>query len=212
MRPESTLFFDVDTQRDFIFPDGALAVPGAAEIVPTLKAASRLARERRILIVASNDRHYPGDPELQRNGGPYPDHCMNGTPGQRNIDETAPEHPLFVENRPLSEAELEAALAHRGEIIIEKQRLSHIEGNCNSDRLLRRLLPRLRDVVIYGVCTDICVDLAVRELLRYGPRLHVLTDAIAALDSARSTACLESWRKSGVDLLTFAELRARLSG
>ena len=35
-----TLFFDIDSQIDFIFPAGALYVPGAEQIIP----ASRLNR------------------------------------------------------------------------------------------------------------------------------------------------------------------------
>ena len=33
-----TLFLDVDTQIDFVYPAGALYVPGAERIVPTVAA------------------------------------------------------------------------------------------------------------------------------------------------------------------------------
>jgi nicotinamidase/pyrazinamidase len=213
MRPATTLFFDVDTQRDFILPDGRLYAKGAERIIPTLEAITRLARDLGVRIAGSVDRHFPSDAELARNGGLYPDHCMDGTEGQCKIDQTAPVDPVFVENRDLGEAEAAAAIAHRGEVFIEKQDVDvfNIKGNRNTQRLVAGLLKDAADVVIYGVCTDICVDCAVRGMLKYGRRLHVVTDAIAPLDAERADACLRNWRAAGVELLTFAELKSRLA-
>jgi nicotinamidase/pyrazinamidase len=210
MLARTTLFFDVDTQRDFMLPGGKLQAPGAARIIPMLAAVTQLARDRSVRIVGSADRHFPGDAELARNGGAYPDHCMDGTPGQCRIDETAPRNPLFVENRQMSEAELAAAIAHRGEVVIEKQEVDVFRGNRNTQWLLDAMLEHASDVVIYGVCTDICVDSVVRGMLRYRKRLHVVTGAIAALDHERAKACLEDWRDAGVDLITLDQLVSRL--
>ncbi len=209
MRPESTLFFDVDTQCDFMLPGGRLYAQGAERIIPALKSLTQLSLDLGIRIAGHVDRHFPTDAELARNGGLYPDHCMDGTAGQRKINETAPRNPIFVENRELREDELAAALAHRGELFIEKQDVDVFVGNRNTRKLIPRLLERVSDVVIYGVCTDICVDYVVRGLLGYGRRLHVVTDAIAPLDRDRAATCLDSWRAAGVDLLSLDESKSR---
>jgi len=44
MNPKTTLFYDVDTQRDFMLPEGKLYVPGAERIFPCLEALTRFAR------------------------------------------------------------------------------------------------------------------------------------------------------------------------
>jgi len=44
----SAVFFDVDSQLDFLYPAGALYVPGAEKIVPAIARLNRFAAERGI--------------------------------------------------------------------------------------------------------------------------------------------------------------------
>ena len=210
MRPETTLFYDVDTQCDFILPGGKLCIPGTDRIIPKLAALTRLAHRLGIRVVASADRHFPSDPELQRNGGEFPDHCMDGTPGQRKINETALTDPIHVENRDLSAAEVEKILQHKGEILFEKQRFDVFTGNRNAEAILRRLLNDYPDVVVYGVYTEVCVRDAVAGLLRLGANLHVVTDATADIGSEGDSYRAE-WKSRGIELLTSTDLESRLS-
>jgi len=53
-RPE-ILFWDVDTQVDFMRESGALYVPGAEEIVPTLGRLTDSARRAGVPVIASAD-------------------------------------------------------------------------------------------------------------------------------------------------------------
>lgn len=91
------VFYDVDTQNDFMNKDGALYVPDAELIKPNLALLTQYARENKIPILGSVDRHF-GTPEyaerekeLARNGGPFPDHCMDGTEGELKIVNTVVE-------------------------------------------------------------------------------------------------------------------------
>jgi len=212
MQRATTVFYDGDTQRDFLEPDGALYVPAAAPIIPNLARLTRLARAGtpRIRVIGTVCRHFPGDAELTPNGGPYPPHCMDGTPGQRKIDATAPVAPRWIENRPYAPGELED-LVRGEEVFIEKQDVDQLVGNRNTAAVLPRLLDGVEDVVIYGVVTEICIDRAVRALLGRGPRLHVVRDGIAPLDEARGRECQARWRAAGVELTT-TEAVARALG
>jgi nicotinamidase/pyrazinamidase len=206
MRPERTLFYDVDTQRDFVLPGGALYVPGSERILPVLRRLTGLARRRNIRRICSTDRHFPGDRELARNGGPWPDHCMDGTPGQRKVDETAAADPRPLPAHEISAAELESALGHRGELIIEKQDVDVIVGNANARSLLARLARDYDQVVIYGVYTDVCVDHAVNALLEHGSIPYVVIDAIHEIDPANAATARERWSHLGVRTITCGEL------
>jgi len=50
-----TVFFDVDTQLDFLYPAGALYVPGAEKIVEQIAALNRFAGAQGIPLVSTMD-------------------------------------------------------------------------------------------------------------------------------------------------------------
>ena len=50
--PSQMLFWDVDTQADFIYPDGKLYVPGAESIVLNLDRLTARAARNSVLIIA----------------------------------------------------------------------------------------------------------------------------------------------------------------
>ncbi len=210
MRPRTTLFYDVDTQRDFMEPGGKLYVPGAERIFPQLATLTQCARQHEITIAGSVDRHRPTDPELLANGGEYPEHCMSDTPGQAKVAATIPHHAVWIENRVYPDVELLELLQRPGEIYIEKQRFDVFTGNRNATRVFDVLLQGKEDVVVYGVVTEVCVDYAIAGLRDRPVRLHVVRDAIAALNAERGQAAMAKWRQWGISLVTVEEVVADL--
>src|SRR5271165_5835142 len=67
-----TAFVDVDTQLDFLFPAGALYVPGAERIVPAVARLNRYAAECGIPVISTTDAHTETDPEF----AVWPPHCI----------------------------------------------------------------------------------------------------------------------------------------
>ena len=198
------VFWDVDTQHDFIHPDGKLYVPMAEQIVPNLKRLTDHAHAHGIRIVASADDHVPGheeissDPDFEKT---YPPHCMRGTPGQRKIPETALRSPLLVEPSALDPAELaQRVREHRGDILFHKH-FFDVFTNPNVDTVLEALDPE--EILLYGVALDVCNRYAIDGLLTRRPstRLRLVTDATRPIDVRRGRSLLEHWRERGVELI-----------
>ena len=118
------IFWDVDTQVDFMKADGKLYVPDSESIIPVVARLTEYAHARRIRIIASSDDHVPGHRELSTTpdwNETFPDHCMRGTPGQLKIAETTLRHPLRIEPEPEDPATIAArARGHDGDILFLK--------------------------------------------------------------------------------------------
>ena len=69
---QDAIFWDVDTQRDFMDADGKLYVPDAEAIKGNLDRLTRYAHVRGIRIVATADDHVPGHRELSDMGSLRP--------------------------------------------------------------------------------------------------------------------------------------------
>lgn len=169
-----TVFFDIDTQIDFLYPAGALYVPGAERILPTVAALNR----RAPLVISTMCAHSEDDPEFKL----YPHHCVEGTTGQQKPCMT-----LLEKCEPPRQ------------VILEKQELD-LFSNLSLTPLLAEL--GADRYVVYGVVTEICVRLAAFGLLKTGKRVEVVTDAIQSLDPQAAQKMLAEFTAAGGHLTT----------
>lgn len=201
-------FWDVDTQYDFMKPDGKLYVKGAEVIEPNLYQLTLYARYHAVRILGSVDYHSMGDPEISQNPDfekTFPPHCLKGTPGAQKIPETEPERPLWIDSERMLWKELERCLvSHPGEIYFRKNRFD-VFSNSNVDYALEILKPE--EVVVYGVCLDICNAYAVNGFLERGKfQVSVVEDASWPLSRERADRYLAAWRKKGVKMLRTSDV------
>jgi nicotinamidase/pyrazinamidase len=198
-----TIFLlDVDTQRDFMLPGGALYVPGAERIIPKLRRLFDFARKNELFILSSTDAHVPNDPEFKD----FPPHCVRGTEGQRKIDETLLPRPLTVENKPADRNWIETVRKYQ-QIIVQKQSLD-LFTNPAVGKLIRALPPH---AFVFGVTTEYCVKMAVLGLRKSGVKTVVISDAIAALGPESGEKAVEEMRRAGADFITTDTLMGVLS-
>lgn len=192
-----TVFFDIDTQIDFLYPAGALYVPGAERLLPRFEELNRFAAQQGIIVISTMDAHGENDPEFKR----WPAHCVAGTLGQRK-----PESTLLAKRTVIPTAPGKYDIAGAQQIIIEKQELDAFT-NPN----LRPLLDELGAdrYVVYGVVTEFCVRCAAMGLLRTGKRVEVVTDAIETLDEDYASRTLGEFTSARGKLTTVEELLAR---
>ncbi|HWP36573.1 MAG TPA: cysteine hydrolase family protein [Gemmatimonadales bacterium] len=203
------IFWDVDTQYDFMRADGKLYVPDAEAIIPNLKRLTQTAHERGIRIIASADDHVSGHRELSDSPDfreTFPPHCMRGTPGQRKIPETTLRRPLVIEPDPADPADLRRRVrAHDGDILFHKHWFD-VFTNPNVVPVLDELDPE--HIVLYGVALDVCDRYAIEGLLARRPRtrLTAVTDAMKPIDAGAADRLLRDWAARGVTLVTTDEV------
>jgi len=209
-RVAGRIFWDVDTQVDFMAPDGKLYVPGAVDVAPALRRLVEYAREHGIVHVASADDHELTDPEISDEpdfANTFPPHCLRGTRGAQKIAETEQADPLPLSLVPFPPGLVPGMVEGRREILLLKKNFN-VFTNPNTDPLLDALDPD--EIVVFGVATDVCDDAAIRGFLRRGRRVVFVEDAARGLDDARTAACTAFWRESGVQFATVEGVTAYL--
>lgn len=189
----NVIFWEVDTQADFMLPGGKLYVPGAEKIIPNLKRLVDAARQGRVLLVSDACQHTPDDPEFAA----FPPHCVRGTPGARIVPEaladrylTVPSDPGFV---------LPDDLFSYQQIVIEKQTLD-VFKNPLADQIVNRL-PKDAHYFVFGVVTEYCVRLATKGLLERRRKVSVVQDAIETLKQDEGRRACRELRSLGADFV-----------
>ena len=185
-----TVFFDIDTEIDFLYPAGALYVPGAEQVVEQIAALNRFAAAQGIPVISTMDAHAEDDPEFKA----WPPHCVAGTAGQQKSAATLLERRIVVPNIPTP-----VPLDGAQQFLIEKQTF-----DCFTNVNLAQLLERFgaERYVVYGVVTEICVKMATDGLLKTGKRVELVTDAVRSLDDAAAAQMTAAFLKEGGILTT----------
>ena len=183
------VFVDIDTQYDFISADGALSVPGAENIRENLRALTNYAIEHGVKTIASADAHAPDDREFEI----FPPHCVQGTPGQKKIEETCVANTQVIENTT-PETHLHEVFSKADHILLEKQTYD-VFTNLNTVKLIKAA--NADEHIVYGVATDYCVRAAVCGLLDRGYQVIVVKDAIAAVEQKAGEDAVAMMKEQG---------------
>jgi nicotinamidase/pyrazinamidase len=190
-----TVFFDVDTQLDFLYPAGALYVPGAEQIVPNIARLNRYAGANNIPLISDTDAHTENDREFLH----WPPHCVAGTFGQLKPQSTLLERRAVVSAKAL----LNEWPEDTQQILLEKQTLDAF-SNPGLFAFLETL--EAERFVVYGVVTEICVRYAASGLMKTGKRVEVVTDAVRHLNEADAQQWTNEFKASGGVLVTTGQI------
>jgi nicotinamidase/pyrazinamidase len=168
VKDQTAALLVVDMQKDFC-PGGALAVPGADRIVPSLNRYLADARARDMPVYASRDWHPPVTSHFKEFGGEWPPHCVQGSEGARfHADLRLPSDAIVIaKGDDPSAAGYSAFEGHTA------------DGATLLSDLQHRHVTRL---YVSGVATDYCVRATALDALRNGFDVRILSDAIAGID------------------------------
>ncbi len=153
----------VDVQNDFL-PGGNLAVPQGDAIVPVLNDYIQRFTAQGLPVYASRDWHPHEHCSFNEQGGPWPVHCVAGTPGA----DFAPGLRLPADTVVISKATTSDSDAY-----------SAFQGTGLAQRLRNDGVQRL---FVGGLATDYCVRHTVLDALDAGLQVFLLRDAIRAVD------------------------------
>ena len=177
----------IDFQNDFT-PGGALAVEGGDEIAEPIR---RLAREVDV-VVATRDWHPPDHASFATEGGPWPVHCVQGTPG-------AELHSSIRDLRIDAIADVGRERDDEGYSGFEKSDLARILREHEVDR-----------VYVCGLATDYCVRASAIDARREGFDVTVVEDAVrpVEVEPGDGERALDEMRDAGARVASSVELLA----
>jgi len=168
----------VDVQPDFC-PGGALAVPGGDEVIPVLNAWIAAAREREVPVCASRDWHPLQHVSFEAQGGPWPPHCVQDTPG-------AAYHPDLA----LPEDVVKITKGTR----LDRDQYSAFDETGLADHLRHNGVERLW---VGGLAQDVCVRASVLDACKESFAVHLIAAATRPVDASAGEEALREMRDAG---------------
>jgi nicotinamidase/pyrazinamidase len=151
----------IDAQNDFL-PGGALAVPAGDEILPRVREL--IGSGAFDLVVATRDWHPADHASFSEQGGPWPPHCVQGTPGAEISDE-------------LPRQEID--------VVIDAGYEPQLEGYSGFEEtgLAKVLRDRgIERVTVVGLATDYCVRHTARDALAEGFDVTIDRGGVRGID------------------------------
>jgi nicotinamidase/pyrazinamidase len=204
MQKRRIVFWEVDTQQDFMLPGGKLYVPGAEKIIPNIARLVNVAREGRVLLISSACRHLADDPEFKT----FPPHCVRGTPGERIIPQGLADKVHSVPND--GSAKLPDSIFENQQIVIEKQTLD-VFGNPHTETIVNRL-GKDAEYLVFGVVVEHCVYLAAKGLVDRGHKVSIVKDAVETLKGADGRRSLDELKALGTQFVSTDQAIAAAGG
>ena len=169
-------FMDIDTQFDFMVPEGKLYVPGAVDLIPGIARLAHFIGKNKLAVCGSYDWHVKDDPEFKR----FPEHCVKFTTGAMPLMDIEGEKMAYFEKTT-----------------------PDIFSNKKADGIIKEVA---ESYIVFGVATDICIKYVVDGLLERGKHVVLIIDLIKGIDKKKSTELVNGWVMRGVATTTLEDM------
>ena len=183
----------VDVQMDFC-PGGALPVDKGDGVIPVINKYVALFADKGLPVFFSRDWHPSDTAHFRKQGGDWPEHCVQGTQGaQFHPDLLVPEYAIILSKGMTSGVEGYSAFQGKDE-----------EGKTFLD-VIEKL--NIDELYVGGLATDYCVKHSVMDALDIGIKVYLLIDATKGvnenvLDTKKAVARME---ENGANVIRFAD-------
>ncbi len=163
----STALLIIDMQNDFLLQGSPVCAPGGIELVPVIAALAQGCRDLGFPVIFTMETHRADRSDFGIELTFEPPHCLEGTGGEAIIVALEPQ---------------------AGDTCIGNKRRYDAFLGTDLDLVLR--LHGVQNLLVTGVCTDICVSSTVQHARNLDYRCFVLADAVAGTSRARHDAAL----------------------
>lgn len=165
--PARTALLVIDMQNDFLLPDAPVGVPAGLAFVPRIRELASACRTAGFPVVFTQEMHRADGSDFGIELDFEPPHCLEGTPGMDLVDGLVPEP---------------------GDVSIRGKRRYDAFLGTDLDLALRTR--KVQNLLVCGVCTDICVIASVHHARNLDYRVVVLSDLVAGTTRERHEAAL----------------------
>ena len=157
----------IDMQRDFLDQGAPIATPGGLDLIPRINRLIARARVFGMPVIFTQEMHRADKSDFGIELEFEPPHCLEGTPGM--------------------DLAKELDVAPSDYRIVNKRRYDAFLGT-DLETLLRNL--RIENLLVTGVCTDICVTSTVQHARNLDFRCFIIRDCVAGTSVERHEAAL----------------------
>lgn len=192
LRPENTTLIVIDMQTDFCGKGGYIDLLGydisiTRACVEPIRRLLGVFRERGFFVIHTREGHRPDLSDLPANKRWRSRKLQHGGPGQAGIGDAGPCGRVLVRGEPGWDIIPELYPAP-GEPIIDKPGKGSFCAT-DLDMLLRQR--GIRNIVLTGITSDVCVHTTMREANDRGYECLILGDCCAATDVGNHEAALK---------------------
>ncbi len=209
LEPGRTALLVIDMQRGFLEPGAALEVPPGRAIIPNLQRLVEACRRQGVPVIFTEFVYAPAVPCLR--GDPFGVEHLPARPGQPT-GFGLPSSNCLIGPRAApgaNSAETIPELAPRpDELVVRGHTYDKFLGT-PLDLALRSW--DVRQVVITGVLTDVCVNCTLLSAANRDYRVTAVTDGVATLWPELQEACFTIWRRKFARLRDTAAVLAELA-
>lgn len=169
----------VDVQNCFC-PGGELPIDGGDEVIPELNRWLRAAEELRLPVYLSRDFHPGRHPSFASQGGQWPQHCIQGTPG-------ADFHPnLHIPSN--------RTIVTKG-TRFDQDQYSAFDQTGLAEQMHRDWIKR---IFVGGLALDVCVKATALDGIIYGFETHVILNGCRPVTAEGGRLALAEMRAAGI--------------
>lgn len=165
--PSRTAVLIIDMQRDFLDAGAPIATPGGLDLIPRINRLTGRARAVGMPVIFTQEMHRADKSDFGIELEFEPPHCLEGTLGMELADQL---HVAPSDYRILNKRRYDAFLGTDLETLLRSRRIDN--------------------VLVTGVCTDICVASTVQHARNLDFRCYVVRDCVAGTSVERHEAAL----------------------